>query len=70
MIQPVASESRVMMIGLSSKQLSLIDMSVLARWKIKPRLMGIPGVANVAIWGLRDRQLQVRSTPSSSASAA
>lgn len=63
MIQPLASESRVMMIGLTSKQLSLIDMSVLARWKIKPRLMGIPGVANVAIFGLRDRQLQVRVDP-------
>ena len=63
MIQPLASESRVMMIGLSSRQLSLIEMSVLARWKIKPRLMGIPGVANVAIWGQRDRQLQVRVDP-------
>lgn len=63
MIQPLSSESRVMMIGLSSKSLSLIDMSVLARWKIKPRLMGIPGVANVAIWGQRDRQLQVQVDP-------
>ena len=63
MIQPLASESRVMMIGLSSRQLSLIEMSVLARWKIKPRLMGIPGVANVAIFGQRDRQLQVQVDP-------
>jgi Cu/Ag efflux pump CusA len=63
MIQPLSSTSRVMMIGLSSKNLSLIDMSVLARWKIRPRLMGIPGVANVAIWGQRDRQLQVQVDP-------
>src|ERR1043165_7139639 len=35
-------------------------MSVLACWTIVPRLMGVPGVANVAIWGQRDRQLQVR----------
>ena len=41
----------------------LIDMSVLARWKIRPRLMGVPGVANVAIWGQRDRQLQVQVDP-------
>src|SRR2546422_11645698 len=34
-------------------------MSVLARWTIKPRLMGVPGVANVAIWGQRDWQMQV-----------
>ena len=63
MIQPVSSTSRVMMIGLGAKDLSLIDLSVLARWKIKPRLMGVPGVANVAIWGQRDRQLQVQVDP-------
>ena len=38
-------------------------MSVLARWTIKPRLMGVPGVANVAIFGQRERQLQVRVDP-------
>jgi CzcA family heavy metal efflux pump len=63
MLQPLSSSGRVMMIGLSSKDLSLIDMSVLARWRIKPRLMGVPGVANVAIWGQRERQLQVQVDP-------
>ncbi|HEV3124016.1 MAG TPA: efflux RND transporter permease subunit [Candidatus Dormibacteraeota bacterium] len=63
MIQPLSSTSRVMMIGLTAKDLSLVDMSILARWKIKPKLMGLPGVANVAIWGQRDRQLQVQVDP-------
>jgi CzcA family heavy metal efflux pump len=63
MIEPVASASRVMMVGLSSQSLSLIEQSVLARWKIKPRLMGVPGVANVSVWGQRERQLQVRVDP-------
>src|SRR5882757_7299813 len=63
MIQPLASASRVAMIGLSSHSVSAVDMSVLARWKIKPRLMGVPGVANVAIYGQRDRQLQVQVDP-------
>jgi multidrug efflux pump subunit AcrB len=36
---------------------------VLARWTIGPRLMGAPGVAHVAIWGNRDRQLQVLVDP-------
>jgi len=62
-VQPTAAASRVMMIGLSSKDLSLVDLSVLARWKIKPRLTSIPGVANVTIWGQRDRQLQVQVDP-------
>jgi len=34
MLQPVASTSRVMMVGLSSDDLSLIDMSLQARWNI------------------------------------
>jgi Cu/Ag efflux pump CusA len=63
MIEPLATTSRVAMVGLSSKNVPLIDMSVLARWKIRPKLMGIPGVANVSIYGQRDRQLQVQVDP-------
>src|SRR6266511_3228650 len=63
MLQPLSSTGRVMMVRLSSRDLSLIDMSVLARWKIRLRLMGVLGVANVAIWGQRERQLQVQVDP-------
>lgn len=63
MLNPVSSTNRVMMVGLSSDELALIEMGVLARWTIKPRLMGVPGVANVAIWGQRERQLQVLVDP-------
>ena len=63
MLQPLSSTSRVMMVGLSSEALSAIELSVLARWTIKPRLTGVPGVANVAVFGMRDRQLQVQVDP-------
>jgi Cu/Ag efflux pump CusA len=63
MRQPISSTNRVMAIGLTSARLSPIELSVLARWTVRPRLLGLPGVANVAIWGLRDRQLQVRVDP-------
>ena len=63
MIQPVSSNRRVSMISLSSETLTPIDVSVLARWVISPRLMGVPGVANVTAWGFRDRQLQVLVDP-------
>ncbi|MEK7311869.1 MAG: efflux RND transporter permease subunit, partial [Chloroflexota bacterium] len=63
MLQPLSATSRVMMIGLSSKEVSPIELSVLGRWTIKPRLMGVPGVANVAIWGQRERQWQVQIDP-------
>jgi CzcA family heavy metal efflux pump len=63
MLQPLSSSNRLMMVSLSSDELSLIDMSVLARWNVRPRLMGVPGVANVAIFGQRERQLQVLVDP-------
>src|SRR3989304_3569246 len=63
MINPLSSAGRVMAIGLTSDKLSLIEMSVLARWTIQPRLLGGPGGANVAIWGRRERQLQVEGGP-------
>nr|MBA2559927.1 efflux RND transporter permease subunit [Propionibacteriales bacterium] len=63
MLQPTSSTSRVMMVGLSSEELSLIELSVLARWKIRPFLLSVPGVANIAIWGQREQQLQVRVDP-------
>jgi Cu/Ag efflux pump CusA len=63
MLQPLAAENRVMMVSLRSTGLSMIDMSVLARWTIRPRLIGVPGVANVSIWGERNRQLQVLVDP-------
>lgn len=63
MLQPLSSTNRVMMVGLSSRDVSLIDMSVLARWTIRPRLLGVSGVANVAIWGQREFQMQVQVQP-------
>ena len=63
LLQPIASAARIMNIGLSSKTVSMIDMSVQAQWTIVPRLVGVPGVANVTVWGQRERQLQVLVDP-------
>ncbi|HYR90374.1 MAG TPA: efflux RND transporter permease subunit [Terriglobia bacterium] len=62
-LSPLSSTSRVLKIGLSSETLSQVELSTLARWTIRPRLMAVPGVANVAIWGQRDRQFQVLVDP-------
>ena len=62
-LSPLSSLSRVLKIGLTSERLSQVEISTLARWTIRPRLMAIRGVANVAIWGQRDRQLQVLVDP-------
>ena len=63
LLPPLSSTSRAMKIGVSSKKLSQMDLSELALWTIRPRLMAVPGVANVAIWGQRDRQYQVLVDP-------
>ncbi|NRA88164.1 MAG: efflux RND transporter permease subunit, partial [Rhizobiales bacterium] len=63
MLQPLSATSRVMKIGISSKEHSVIDLSMMAYWKINKRLLRVPGVANVAIWGERLRMLQVQVDP-------
>jgi CzcA family heavy metal efflux pump len=63
MIQPLSSTSRVMKIGLSSDSLSLIEMSTIAYWKIRARLLRVPGVANTPIWGERLQQMHVQVDP-------
>src|SRR3954467_4248345 len=62
MMQPVSAASRIMKIGLSSKSIGLMDLSVTTYWKIRARLLRVPGVANVAIWGerLKDMDVDVR----------
>ena len=63
MLSPLSSTSRVLKIGISSKKLSQMEMTTIAKWTIRPRLMAVPGVANVAIWGQRDRQIQILVDP-------
>jgi CzcA family heavy metal efflux pump len=63
MIQPLSSTSRVMKIGLSSKTVNLMDMSMIAYWKIRARLLQVPGVANAPIWGERLKMLTVQVDP-------
>ncbi|MFC9352749.1 efflux RND transporter permease subunit [Arthrobacter sp. NPDC057013] len=63
MLQPLSSTSRVMKIGLTSDQRSLMEMSMITYWKIRAHLLRVPGVANVAIWGERLQMLQVQAIP-------
>lgn len=53
MIQPLSSTSRAMKIGISSDQYDMKDLSMIAYWKIRARLLEVPGVANAPIWGER-----------------
>ncbi len=69
LVQPLATSDRAIMIGLSSRSIDPLELSYLARWVVKPRLEGVSGVANVVIFGQRDRQLQVLVDPTRLAAA-
>ncbi len=63
MLQPLSSTSRVMKIGFSSEVHDMMDLSMIAYWTVKFRLMSVPGVANIPIWGERIKSLQVQVDP-------
>ncbi len=63
MLQPLSATSRTMKIGISSKELSVMDLSMITYWTIRPRLLAVPGVANVAIWGERLKMLTMQIEP-------
>ncbi|MGH8965840.1 MAG: efflux RND transporter permease subunit, partial [Actinomycetes bacterium] len=65
LLQPMSATSRVLKIGLSvtDPRLDLMDLSMTAYWKIRARLLKVPGVANVPIWGERLDMLQVQADP-------
>ncbi len=63
LLPPLSSTARTMKIGLSSEEMSLIELSEIMRWKIRPSLMAVRGVANVAPWGQRKQQLQIQVDP-------
>ena len=60
MIQPLSSTSRAMKIGISSETIDIKDLSMIAYWKIRARLLEVPGVANAPIWGERIKSPQVQ----------
>ena len=62
-IQPLSATSRVMKIGMTSDEYNLVDLSMTAYWKVRARLLRVPGVANVLIWGERIKMPSVEVDP-------
>jgi CzcA family heavy metal efflux pump len=62
-IQPLSSTSRAMKIGIRSDTYDEMDLSMITYWKIRARLMEVPGVANVPIWGEKIKMPQVHVDP-------
>lgn len=63
-ITPLTSSTSVVLAaGLTSKTRSLMDLRTLADWTIKPRLLAVPGVAKVSVFGGEVKQFQVQLRP-------
>ena len=58
-----SSSSTVLVIGLTSRTRSLMEMRTLADWTLRQRLLAVPGVAKVAVFGSEIRSLQVQIRP-------
>ena len=58
-----SSASTVLGFGVTSKQLSLMELRTIVDWTITPHLLAIPGVADVNVFGGEVRQFQVQIDP-------
>jgi len=58
-----SSTGMVEVVGLTSKTRSLMELRTAADWTIRPRLLAVPGIAAVDIFGGQVRQLQVQFSP-------
>ncbi len=57
------STSVVLVIGLTSSKRSLMEVRTIADWVVKQRILAVPGVARVAVFGKEEKQFQVQIKP-------
>ncbi len=60
MVPLSSSSATIMTLGLRSSQRSLMELRDLVDWSITPRLLAVPGVADVNVFGGEVRQLQIQ----------
>ena len=58
-----SSTSRMLVIGLTSETRSLMELRTVADWTVRLRLLAVPGVANVTVFGGEKRSIQVQVHP-------
>src|SRR5947199_657544 len=64
LLRPISSTmGEIMLISMTSKTTSAMDLRSLADWVIRPRLLGVSGVAQVMIIGGETKQYQVLADP-------
>src|SRR5215210_938785 len=63
MMPPLSSTTRILKIGITSDELNMREMSVVAYWKMRQELLRVDGVANVMIYGEQLKQQHVQVDP-------
>lgn len=64
LITPLTSSTSIVLVaGLTSKTHSLMDLHTVAQWTITPRLLAVPGVAKVAVFGGETKSIQIQVHP-------
>lgn len=58
-----SSTSLVLVVGLTSVKRTLMQLRTLADWTLKPRLLSVPGVAKVAVFGGEAKAFQIQVRP-------
>jgi len=58
-----ATTGIALVIGITSDRHSEIELRTLAEWTMKPRLLGVPGIARVSLYGGGVKQLQIQLVP-------
>jgi len=58
-----SATSDVLQIGLTSDTRSLMELRTFADWTLRPRLLAVPGVAKIVVFGGHVRQLQIQVRP-------
>jgi CzcA family heavy metal efflux pump len=53
----------VLVVGLTSQDKSLMDLRTAADWTLRPRLLSVPGVSAVSVFGGEVRQIQIQFLP-------
>jgi CzcA family heavy metal efflux pump len=58
-----SSSSTVLVVGITSDSLTPMEQRTFVDWVLRPRLLAVPGVSKVAVFGGEVRQLQVQLDP-------
>jgi CzcA family heavy metal efflux pump len=58
-----SSTSIVMNVGLTWPKHSLMELTTVADWTVKQRLLAVPGVAKISIFGEESREVQLQFSP-------